>query len=560
MAKYTIGIDYGTNSCRSIVVDCSNGKVAGTGVFKYPSGQDGVICDKSDANLARQSPADLIEGLKATVLKALSEASKNVKGFKKSDVIGIGMDGTGSSPIPVDKNMTPLGLLPKFKNNKNAQCWLWKDHTSFKESAQITALAKKIRPQYLERCGGSYSWEWFWSKIFHCMNVDRKVFDAAYSWVELSDFIPALLCGVKKPENIIRGVCMAGHKAMYCDNWGGLPDKAFLKKLAPELADLRDRLYEKAFDASHVEGRLSKEWADFFGLPEGIPVAMGEIDVHYGAIGCGIREGTLIKAIGTSTCDCIVFKNTKKVPSIKGICGIVDGSILPGHFAIEAGQSAVGDIFKWFAQILCEGELSKLAKLDEQALKLKPGQSGIIALDWNNGNRNILANPLLTGLILGQTLHTTQAEVYRALVEATAFGARMIVERIKESGVKIERIVCCGGLAEKSPLLMQIYADVTKCEMEISGVEQSCAMGAAIGAAVSAGKAKGGYDSFESAMKKMTSVKKKKYKPIAKNVAVYEKLFAIYKKLHDAFGGVNKKADLSAVMPDLIEIKNEANS
>ncbi len=558
MAKYTIGIDYGTNSCRSIVADCSNGEVIGVGVYAYAGGTDGVICDAADHNLARQDPAEYVKGLRACVEAALKKTEEKLPDFRRSDVIGIGMDGTGSSPLPVDAHNTPLAMLPQFKGNPNAMCWLWKDHTSFREAAQITALAEKIRPQYLEKCGGAYSWEWFWSKIFHCLNTDEKVFDAAHSWVELSDFIPALLCGAKRPEDIVRGVCMAGHKAMYCEEWGGLPDNEYLAELSPKLSALRDRLFEKAHDASRPAGALCAEWAQAFGLREGMPVAMGEIDVHYGAIGCGIREGTLVKAIGTSTCDCIVFGAEKRVPHIRGICGIVNGSILPAHQAIEAGQSAVGDIFKWFAQTLCLREVSDIAILDAEALKLRPGQSGLIALDWNNGNRNILANPLLTGLLLGQTLHTTQAETYRALVEATAFGARMIIERIKENGVEISRIICCGGLAEKSRLLMQTYADVTGCEMELAASDQACALGAAVSAAVCAGKDAGGYADFFSAMDNMTGVKKEKFAPIKENAETYEKLFAIYKRLHDAFGGVSKTADLSAVMPELIAIKQKA--
>ena len=348
----------------------------------------------------------------------------------------------------MDARNVPLALSKKFAKHLAAQCWLWKDHTSWREAQQITSLAAKHRPQFIAKCGNTYSSEWFWSKIWHCLNVAPAVFDAAHSWVELADWIPSVLAGVTHPAQIRRGICMAGHKALYAEEWGGLPDKEFLKMLAPKLAALRDRLYEKAHDASESAGALCPEWGKL-GLPAGIPIAIGEMDVHYGAIGCGVREGVLVKVIGTSTCDCGVVSAKKTVPDIPGICGIVKGAILPGFYGIEAGQSAVGDIFKWWVEVVCEGDGSLHAELTRQAARQRPGQSGLLALDWNNGNRTILVDQRLTGLLLGQTLHTTQAEIYRALIEATAFGARAIIERIREYGVPIERVVCAGGIAEK---------------------------------------------------------------------------------------------------------------
>jgi L-ribulokinase len=300
---------------------------------------------------------------------------------------------------------------------------------------------------------------------------------------------------------------------------------------------------------------LCPEWARKLGLPEGIPIAIGEMAVHYGAIGSGIAEGTLVKVIGTSTCDCGVVSARKKIRDIPGICGIVKGAILPGYYGIEAGQSAVGDIFKWWVETVCAGDAGLHVQLTREAEQLKPGQSGLLALDWNNGNRTILVDQLLTGLLLGQTLYTTRAEIYRALIEATAFGARAIVERIREYGVPIDRVVCAGGIAEKNPMLMQIYADVTGCEIRVAGSGQACALGSAVAAAVLAGV----HADFASAQKKMTSLKPKRYKPKSRNRVVYEKLYAAYRKVHDAFGGVNKTADLSGVMKDLIRIKEEAN-
>jgi len=553
---FTIGIDFGTSSVRAVVVDCADGREVASHSVNYPSGTAGVLLDPKDHNLARQAPADHLFGLEESVKGALAAAAKD-RAFAAGKVIGIGVDATGSSPIPVDAGNRPLAMLPKWRDNLAAQCWLWKDHTSYREAARITELARKHHPDYVAKCGNTYSSEWFWSKIFHCLTVAPEVFAAAYSWVEFADFIPSVLAGVRDPKAVVRGVCAAGHKGLYNDQWGGLPDKEFLTMLDPKLADLRDRLYTKAFDATVPAGRLCLEWAAKLNLPAGIPIAIGEIDVHYGAIGSGIDEGVLVKAIGTSTCDCFVVRADKKVADIPGICGIVPGSILPGYIGIEAGQSAVGDIFNWWVDVVCQGDAALHAQLTEQVKNAKPGESGLLALDWNNGNRTVLVDPRLSGLILGQTLHTTRAEIYRALIEATAFGARAIIERISQYGVPIQRVVCCGGIAEKNPLLMQIYADVTGCTMQVARSDQACALGAALAAAVLAGPAKGGYTDFASAQKAMTGVKPKSYVPIHANQAVYNRLYSLYRNLHDAFGGVEKQADLSGVMKELLAIREE---
>jgi L-ribulokinase len=551
---YTIGVDYGTNSVRAIVVDCRNGGELGTHVYNYPTGHQGIILDKKDHNLARQNPADYIEGLQVSVTRAIRQASRK-RGFSAAKVVGIGVDTTGSTPMPVQRDCTPLALDPKWKKNPAAHAWLWKDHTSFAEAAEITRLAKQHRPHYLAKYGGTYSSEWFWSKIWHCLKTAPDVFDAAYTWLELADFVPAILAGITDADAVKRGVCAAGHKAMYCEEWGGLPDKEFLAVLDPKLASLRDRLYDKAYDASTTAGNLCAQWARKLGLRERIPIAIGAFDAHYGAVGAGVGEGILVKIIGTSTCDCTVAPTSKPLKDIPGICGTVVGSILPGFHGIEAGQSAVGDIFKWFVETVCKGESSLHARLTKAASSLKPGQSGLLALDWNNGNRTILVDPKLSGLLLGQTLHTTQAEIYRALIEATAYGARAITERIKEYGVPVERIICCGGIAEKNPMLMQIYADVTGCTMQISGSGQTCALGSCITAAVAAGAGNGGYDSFAEAQARMTSVKPIEYTPNAGAKAVYDRLYALYRVLHDGFGGVAQSVSLGSVMKDLLAIK-----
>jgi len=320
---------------------------------------------------------------------------------------------------------------------------------------------------------------------------------------------------------------------------------------------LKDRLYEKAYDASEVAGNLCEMWANTLGLAAGIPIAIGEFDVHYGAIGAGVDEGTLVKVIGTSTCDCGVVKADKEVPDVPGICGIVKGAILPGYFGVEAGQSAVGDIFAWYVERVLKGGVETHIRLTEEASHLSPGESGLLALDWNNGNRTILVDPLLSGLLVGQTLHTSQAEIYRALIEATAFGARAILERLDEYGVPVNRVVCAGGIAEKNPMLMQIYADITGREMLISGSSQTCALGSAVSAAVVAGSEKGGYDDFKTAQDTMTCLKDESYKPHPEAQVIYNQLYVEYKKLHDALGGQGS-VDLGTVMKRLLEIKEAA--
>ena len=547
---FTLGIDYGTNSVRSLIVDTADGREIATCIINYPSGREGILLDSNDHHLARQSPADHLFGLEKSVLGALADAKKD-SSFSVSQLIGIGVDTTGSSPIPVDAQNVPLALNPHYSDHLAAQCWLWKDHTSHVEAAEITRIAAENRPEYIAKCGNTYSSEWFWSKIWHCLNTTPEIFDAAFSWVELADFIPSVLAGIRDPRHIQRGICAAGHKALYSDGWGGLPDEAFLTLLDLKLASLRSRLYEKAHDASVPAGYLCEEWAEKLGLPAGIVIAIGAFDVHYGAIGSGVSEGTLVKAMGTSTCDCCVVSMDKTVADIPGICGIVPGAILPGFYGIEAGQSAVGDIFKWWVEFCLDNQKSH-AELISEVVAQRPGQSGLIALDWHNGNRTILVNPMLTGLVVGQTLHTTAAELYRAYIEATAFGARAIIERIREYGVPIERVVCCGGIAEKNPFLMQIYADITGCTLQVAGSSQACALGSAVVAAVLAGA----QPDFTTAQAKMTSLKDVSYSPIPKNQEIYHKMYALYRQLHDAFGGRNTQADLSRVMHALIQLRN----
>ncbi len=556
MSKYAIGLDYGTNSCRSLIVNLETGAEVASHVYTYPSGQMGVIVDPRDPNVARQSPADYRAGLIDIVVQGLAKAAAADFAFSPAAVVGIGVDTTGSTPMPVDRAGVPLALLPEFKDNPNAQAWLWKDHTSHAEAAEITALAAKLRPEYLAKCGGTYSSEWFWAKVLRCKRVDLKVFEAAFSFVELCDWIPALLTGIEDPLALKRGVCAAGHKALYAKSWGGLPDKEFLGALDPALASLRDRLYETAYTADVKAGGLCEAWARLLGLPAGIAVAVGAFDAHMGAVGAGCATGKLAKILGTSTCDLLVAKNDRPLRDIPGVCGIVDGSVIAGYYGIEAGQSAVGDIFLWFVNNLVPEAFgvsagAKFAALDEAAARLKPGENGLLALDWNNGNRCVLTDVRLSGLILGQTLHTTAPEIYRALVEATAFGARMIIDRVRAFGVPVEQVINCGGLAVKSPFLMQVYADILDMPMTVAASDQTCALGAALFGAVAAGV----FADVVAAQAKLCRIRERDYQPIPANVAVYRELFALYGQLHDGFGTAAWNGNMANVMKALIALR-----
>lgn len=554
--QYTIGLDYGTNSVRALIVNVANGAEIASAVWGYEHGTQGVILSR-DPNLARQHPADYVKGAEVTIRNALQAARKNVRGFKPEQVIGIGVDTTGSTPLPVDANGQPLAFDKKFANNPAAMAWLWKDHTSVNEAAEITTLAKKMRPKYLAKCGGTYSSEWFFSKIFHCLRTAPEVFNATYSWVELADYVPAALTGTEHPNELTVGVCAAGHKAMWNAKWDGYPDKAFLSKLHPKLGALRERLCHRVASVDKAVGVLTADWAKRTGLRAGIPVAVGAFDAHLGAVGSGVAAGALVKIIGTSTCDIAISPTSKSLADVPGLCGIVDGSVLPEYFGLEAGQSAVGDIFNWFVNYIqpC-GKAGTHEALTDEAAKLKPGESGLVALDWNNGNRTVLVDQRLTGLLVGQTLYTTPAEVYRTLIEATAFGALTIINRFEEYGVKISEVINCGGIAEKNPVVMQIYADVTGRPMKVSRSAQTCALGSAVAAAVVAGA----HENFSVAQKAMTGLKPRVFTPDAKAHAVYRQIYSLYKELHDAFGTEKWKGNLHGVMKKLLEIRQKARN
>jgi L-ribulokinase len=553
--KYTIGLDYGTNSVRALIVDLADGAEVGTAVWNYEHGTAGVILGR-DPQLARQHPADYVKGAEFAIKQAVAAAKKRERGFKAEQIIGIGVDTTGSTPLPVGRDGKPLALTKKFEKNPDAMAWLWKDHTGVAEAAEITALARKMRPEYLAKCGGVYSSEWFFSKILHCLRTAPAVFDAAHLWVEIADWIPAMLTGTEAPDKLTVGVCAAGHKGMYAAAWGGYADAEFLGELHPKMGALRARLCANVHTIDHAVGGLTEDWARRTGLRAGIKVAVGAFDAHLGAVGAGISAGALVKIIGTSTCDIMIADNRKKLADVPGLCGIVDGSVLPGYYGLEAGQSAVGDLFNWLVNYIQPGgkTVGSHEALTAEAAKLKPGESGLLALDWNNGNRTVLVDQRLTGLLLGQTLYTTPAEIYRALIEATAYGALTIIQRLEEYGVKVKQVINCGGIAEKSPLVMQIYADVTGRPMRISRSAQTCALGAAIAGAVVAG----GFPNYAAAQRAMTGLKPQVFKPNPKAHAVYRELFTLYKELHDAFGIAGTRADLSQVMKRLIEIRAQA--
>jgi L-ribulokinase len=545
--SYAIGLDYGTASARALVLDTETGEELAGSVFPYRGGNGGVLGDRFDANVARQEPQDYIDALESTldgVVAALAEEGK----LEQGRVVGIGVATTGSTPIPLDGEGSPLALRPEFDGVLAAQAWLWKDHTSYAEAAEITALLEARDLPYLGYVGGAYSSEWFWAKILRCSRTAPDVFAAAASWCELSDLVPALATGAGLEMK--RNACAAGHKAMFSRLWGGLPAASFLAELSPGLADLRGRLYDDVFPAGERAGSLRPELAARVGLDAATAVAVGTFDAHAGAVASGVRPRRLVKIIGTSTCDCTVTGEAEPRP-IPGVCGVVQDSVLPGFVGVEAGQSAVGDLFDWFARTLAPpefGEPDAHEKLSHAAADLAPGASGLVALDWNNGNRTVLVDPLLSGLIVGQTLATTAPEIYRALVEATAYGARMIVEQIERYGLPIDDVVVSGGIAQ-SPFAMQIYADVLGRPVRLARSANASAAGAAIFGAV-AGAA---HPDVEHAQAAMGGVSDAVYRPRPDAARIYERLFALYVRLHDAFG--RSGGELPGVMKELFEIR-----
>jgi L-ribulokinase len=537
--KYVIGIDFGTDSVRTVIVNAENGEEISSAVQNFTRWSRGMYCDP-DKNMFRQHPNDYIEGLENTVKEAVSKCGRDAAG----NIAGISIDTTGSTPAPVNKDGMPLALLPGFEENPNAMFVLWKDHTAVNEAIEITDIARNWGGEdFTKYSGGIYSAEWFWAKILHITRNDKKIRDTAYSWMEHCDWMSALLTGNTDPAEIKRSRCAAGHKAMWNESFGGLPSKDYLKKLDPVLANLRDRLYTETFTVDVTAGKLSKEWSERLGLSEDVTVGVGAFDAHIGALGGEIEPYYLCKIIGTSTCDMLVapYKDIGK-KTVRGICGQVNGSIIPGMTGMEAGQSAFGDVYAWFKDLLewplknvlktsniSKDEIEKAAEkiipeLSLQAEKVPVDVSGVIALDWINGRRTPDANQLLKGAAANFSLGVDAPKFFRALVESTAFGAKKIVERFISEGIDVKGIIALGGIPKKSPFVMQALADVLNMEIKIVKAEQACALGAAMCAATAAGI----YPTISDAQKAMGSGFDKIVSPISENAEKYKQLYKKY--------------------------------
>lgn len=544
--KYVIGLDYGSDSARAIVVNAQTGEQLATAVKYYPRWKEGKYCNPS-INQYRQHPLDYIEALEVSVREALAQCPAGTA----EQVVGIAFDTTGSTPAFTDENGTPLALLPEFAENPNAMFVLWKDHTSVQEAAEINKLSKEWDIDYTAYEGGIYSSEWYWAKALHILREDPKVREKAYSIVEYCEWLPALITGVNKSKDIVRSRCACGHKAMWHEKWDGLPSEEFLTKLDPALAGFRDRLFTKTETADKAVGTLSPEWAKRLGLTTNVVVAGGAFDCHMGAVGAGVTPHTFVRVIGTSTCDVMVASYEEIGHNlIRGICGQVDGSVIPGMVGLEAGQSGFGDIYAWFKRVLefplknIIGQSSLIdeatkAKLIEEACdriipaltaeaeKIPVSESTIIATDWMNGRRTPDANQLLKGTITGLTLGSTAPRIFRALVEATAFGSKAIVDRFRNEGVRIDNVIGIGGIALKSPFVMQTLSDVLNMPIKVCKTDQACALGAAMFAATAAGI----YSKVEDAQAAMNSGFAKEYFPNEANAKVYQEIYDKYIKL-----------------------------
>jgi L-ribulokinase len=546
MSKYTLGVDYGTDSVRTVLVDASNGHEISSSVFYYPRWKAGKYCDAAN-NRFRQHPLDYLEGIEKTITEALAKAPQGVA----ADVVAISVDTTGSTPVAVDKNGTPLAMNPEFAENPNAMFVLWKDHTGTAEAEEINNLARSWGGvDFTKFEGGIYSSEWFWAKILHVLRADAKVRAAAFSWVEHCDWIPALLTGNTNPLKMKRSRCAAGHKAMWHADFDGLPAEEFLTRLDPLLTGLRDRLYKDTYTCEVKAGNLSAEWAKRLGLTEQVAVGVGSFDAHIGALGGEIKPYYLSKIMGTSTCDILIAPSEEVGGKfVKGICGQVDGSVVPGMLGLEAGQSAFGDVYAWFKKLLmgpmdalvnqskfldtvakeallAEMEANMISWLTREAEKIEIGETGILALDWLNGRRTPDANQLLKGAIFGLNLGSDAPGVFRALVEATAFGSKKIIDRFTEEGINIEGVIALGGVAKKSPFVMQVVADVINKPILVARSEQACALGSAMAAAVVGGI----WATISDAQQAMGSGFETEFVPIPANVQKYSRLYEKYTK------------------------------
>ena len=518
MGKYVLGIDFGSDSVRCIVVDSASGEEKGSHVEEYPRWKRGEFCNPSKFQY-RQHPLDHIESLERSIKGAV-----RASGVNPCDILGMAFDATASTPVLTDRNGTPLSLLEEFKDDPDAMFVLWKDHTAIEEADAINEVAHRWHTDYTKYCGGTYSCEWVWSKMLHCLRVAPHLRGKAWSWAEHGDWIAGMLTGNIKPETMARSRCLAGHKAMWHESWGGLPDWDFLEAVDPLLKCFKGHLFTGTETCDKRVGGLCPEWASRLGLPEGISVGVAAIDCHVGAVGAGIRPGTLVKVMGTSTCD-IAVGTYEAVgdKAVRGICGQVDGSVLPGYIGFEAGQSAFGDVYAWLKRFTGKN----LDELSEEAATLPLTEDDIVALDWFNGRRSPDADPRRKGAISGLTLASTPAEVYKALVEATSFGSRAINERFISEGVQIDRIVAVGGISRKSGFVMQTMADVMDVPISVLDSDQACALGAAMFAACGAGI----YGCVEDAQKAMGAGFSCEYRPDAARHGIYNRLYEKYKEM-----------------------------
>ncbi len=546
MKKYVIGMDYGTDSCRAVIVDSGTGEVVSSSVKYYPRWMDGKYCDPK-INQYRQHPLDYIETLCDSVKEALSNAPSGTA----ENVVGIAFDTTGCTPVLIDRNGTPLAMLPEYADNPNAMFVLWKDHTSVKEAAEINKLAKRWEIDYTTYEGGIYSSEWVWAKMLHVLRNDKSIRSAAHSWVEHCDWMPALITGKTQPETMLRSRCAAGHKAMWHASWNGLPSEEFLSELDPLLSGFRNHLYTDTYPSDTMVGHLTPQWAEKLGLTTKVAVSVGAFDCHFGAVGAQIVPGVFVRVIGTSTCDIMVVPYEEMGDRlIPGICGQVDGSVIPGMIGLEAGQSGFGDIYAWFkslvewpvkniignSNLIDESTRAKLIEetlnniipvLSKEAEKIPIHESTIVATDWMNGRRTPDANQLLTGSITALTLGSDAPLIFRALVEATAFGSKAIVDRFIENGVEIKEVIGIGGIPLKSPFVMQTLANVLDMPIKVSKTEQACAFGAAMFAAVVAGQ----YKTVQDAQKAMGQGFASEYHPDKAANKHYRELYGKYQAI-----------------------------
>lgn len=542
MTSYALGLDYGSDSVRALLIDAVAGTELASHVVEFPRWKQALYCDPARKQF-RQHPLDYLESLEQVLAGLWQRAPSGAAG----KVIGLSIDTTGSTPIALDGEGVALALKPEFASNPNAMFVLWKDHTAIREAREITAAAG----HYLRYMGGIYSSEWYWAKALHVMRADAAVAAAVHVWVEHCDWLSAVLTGTTHPSRLRMGRCATGHKLMWHESWDGYPPNALFKSIDPLLDGLRDRLPAQTFTADQLCGGLTGEWAARLGLAQGTPVGFGAFDCHMGAVAANVKPGVLTKIMGTSTCDITVAAyDDIGERTIRGICGQVDGSVTPGLVGLEAGQSAFGDLYAWFrdlvnwplANLLAtsslldestssalrdEMEERTLAALGEAASRLAPGAGGITALDWVNGRRTPDADQTLSMAIAGLTMGSDAPAVFRALVEASAFGARAIIERFRQEGVAVDAVTVIGGISKKSDFIVQTCADVWNCPVDVLESEQSCALGAAIFAATVGGA----WPDIASAQQALASPVCKTYQPDPAAAALYDGLYRKYQML-----------------------------